>query len=239
MRRRHYARIRLHLFEPGDPARSPRPPTCCALPSSCPASTRRPRSARSSPTFSAALPQRDGLRLRQQLDRQHGRGRRRPPAPRCAASTARARATSCAGCSRTSTPTSTSWSTATTPTTPRPRPTRSSNAARRPSTWSSGGGSRRIRRLSRRATARQPRAHRVVSRAVRRADRRHAVRLSRVLAPVREELPVVLARVRDRDRAHRARDADAHADRRGRSTTRSAPGSTASCARSATAGGSC
>ena len=46
--------------------------------------------------------------------------------------------------------------------------------------------------------------------------RRHALGLPRVLAPVREELPVVLARVRDRDRAHRARAADAHAGRRGR-----------------------
>ena len=65
---------------------------------------------------------------------------------------------------------------------------------------------------------------------------RHAVRLPRVLAPVREELPVVLARVRDRDRAHRPRDADADAGAEIDTNYKERPPARrGSCARSATA----
>ena len=142
------------------------------------------------------------LRLRQQFDRPHRSRSPAPPARWCGARRTRARATWCGGCSPTSRPTSTFWSTAMPPTT-----RRSARAMI----------ARLIEdRLDMVVAARVEQEARLIAPAIAPATgcspassprcssatlHRHPVRLSRVLAPVREVVSGAVAGVRDRDRA--------------------------------------
>ena len=87
---------------------------------------------------------------------------------------------------------------------------------RRPQVGGRGG-------LSARPRARQPAVHRPARQPVRPQLQRHLLGLPGLLAPLRQELPGAVARLRDRDRDQRPRARARHAGRRGRDRLRRPP----------------